>query len=354
MCFLRNQLSFFGGDYDTPALKMEDGKIILSKNKETFDTLCDDESDYYPIGVGEIADYVKKACEGINQDFYVYVTPARFFSYEDGMLCEKHFARNEEGENEGEFTLFCYDFADVGCSVDVQFTDLSIAYDMKEGSIVEMNIIDQLVNPSLGDLRESGNTYWFKHTSYLLPSVTIDVPILGDILDFIFGIFGADSPLDMLSEGLNTIIPEIPFDSRSLEEKPGFLQSMYYRCELHATNVVGEVRLTSDECEPVVLMNWNSIMTEDYTCGDEVCDVGEDTANCPTDCPPPLCLAQAPVPCDGCTYICNNEGYGTGTCMPFGEALPGSIGTWTSPPGAKCVAIISTLPSTGTCYCDTT
>ncbi len=358
MCFLRNQLSYFGGNYETPSLEMSDGKIVLSKNKETFDTLCGDGDSYYPIGVGEIADYVKKACKGSDQTFDVYVTPARFFSYENGMLCENHFARNEEGEEQGNFKLFCYDFADIGCSVDVQFENLTIDYTLKDGQIVEPNLLEQMliatgydINPSLWELRESGNTYWFKHTSHLLPSVTVDIPFFGDGLDFIFSLAGMESPLDVLSNTLNTIIPEMPLESRSLELKPGFLQSMYYKCSLKADRVGAEVKIMNNGCEPVVLMNWNDILTESYKCGDGVCDEGEDSWQCPTDCPPPLCLVEF-IECSGCTEICNNEGYGNGRCFPFELEFTGDMSNLQPLSGARCNTIFNTLPLPGVCYCE--
>jgi hypothetical protein len=297
LCFLRSQLSYFGGDYSTPSLTMSDGKIEISKNKEIFDTLCAEGDEYYPIGVGEIADYVKKACEGEVQNFNVYVTPARFFSHENGMLCENRTSRNYEGEMVGSFRVLCYDFADISCPVDVGFDSLNIEYDLKEGPIVQTTWLEDLINPEQGELlsglTESGNTYWFKHPSYLLTGAKIDVPVVGQLLEFLLGLVGQESPLVTFSNILSDILPDATFESRSEEIKPGFFQSMYYRCQLSASESSGTVDLINNGCEPVVLMNWYDILTENYKCGDGNCDdglpigeidLGETSVNCDVDC----------------------------------------------------------------------
>jgi len=246
MCFLRYYLAYNLTDYEFTNFPVKDGAIELSKERKLFDTLCDENSEYYPKDLFDILETIKQVeRDGQTRTLTIFVNPGKMISKEGTKLCERRVKRTEDGRFNGSFVIFCYEISNL---VGDDF-NLTINYDNPESEITALSLPEKLIK------EEGGNEYWFVDAPEVQGRFKIDSPIL----TYVKAIKGLFEKLDREYE-LDT---DLIWPANYVERKDAYFQSRYDRYELRINKTGGgNIRLTPEYKGMVLGMDYNGIYTE--------------------------------------------------------------------------------------------
>jgi hypothetical protein len=122
MCAAREFLAYNLTQYAPLNFDIVDGGVVIDKKNGLFNTICDESSAYYPIGVPEIAQSVLDACNlpgnGELPPIRVYSTPSKIITKDGTTICEERVKRTSDGKMDGSFKILCFDLSEL-CNVDL-------------------------------------------------------------------------------------------------------------------------------------------------------------------------------------------------------------------------------------------
>jgi hypothetical protein len=273
MCFLRKHLSYNWTkleqgykNYAPTALDMREGSVVFSKTKAMTDTLCDEEDEYFSNGVIDIANAVLDACKGGNPsqdvELTIHIPPSRAIFKKDGQLCEERVARDGKGGFSGTFTLFCYDFKDLPCAVDLS-------------AVQEYLIIDYTTNLTT---METANTYFYKgkvwNEGQMRFGLNWDLTTVPGVNVLATGVEDwLEANWDPLVSGALNLLYSFPMNMLRyfIPAKQAFPQSRLdmYDVTFHydpsaPAGKTGTVEVSTVFAGPAVYMNWEDIYTDEH------------------------------------------------------------------------------------------
>jgi hypothetical protein len=261
MCFLREHLAYnwtkVGTEYKNyapTALDMENGALVFTKTKAMTDTLCDESDQYFSNGLIDIADAALASCKGNPShdiEITVYIPPSRAIFKRGDKLCEEKVARDGRGGFTGTFTLFCYDFKDLPCGVNLN-------------GVQEYVMVDYTLNPT-----EEPNTYLYKgevsnegQMRFGLNWDMTGVPFAAEINDFL------EKTWDPLVAGALNVLYAYPKNvvRQLIPAKTAFPQSRLdmYNFTFSYKQATNTVEIATRYIGPAVYMNWEDIYTDEH------------------------------------------------------------------------------------------
>jgi len=214
LCFAREAIAYEMDDYAPINFDIVDGTITFKKNKGLYDTVCDESSEYYPIGIPEIAEYVSQACKvGLGENnvllprIRVYATPSKIITKEGTTICEERVERNEEGNIKDSFKIMCFNLTELtdgnGNACNIAENDFDITVDYNR----DLNAKTWDEGWDAGDI--SGNSYFYPEAPQFEFRFSVDSPITGifrdiGVLNYGEDLFAAD--LDFFEDIFNSAI----------------------------------------------------------------------------------------------------------------------------------------------------
>lgn len=275
MCWLEKFL-ISNAYNDTPqGFPIREGRITFRKTRSNFDTLCEKE-DLYPVGLAGIAKKVVEVKEGGGtRIFPLYLNPSIAIVKENNMLCEKRIGRTPDGRNNSEFTIYCYDFAELNVNLSNFPERLQVNYSGRKEGIRNVSIrkvipflgtfMDVVVPKMVSD--ELGNEFWFKNPMGVESYLSVDMPILsiaGEALGWIplldwlkSAAMGLSADVSWIGEWIVSGLFEIR--ALSMDEKQAYYQSRYDKFEITVSEVGGEIYISAGPLEPVIFADWQGV-----------------------------------------------------------------------------------------------